>query len=136
MNMDTTLTIILFALNVIMLTMIIINMYRISKLRNHNLLDHAETKNINKVMKHYYRKIVIDKFMPLLIDYLNTFLENDKIQVYLHKNEKEIFGIIDTLIEKNDFMLNDLSDDDIKMFIDTLDIPSLVASIEGITEET
>jgi len=112
-------------------------MYRISKLRNHSLLDHAETSNLSLVMKRYYRKIVADNLMPMLIDYLNTFLKDNEIESYLRKNEKKIFDVIDNVVKQNKMMSKDivLANTDIKDFVATLDLDAILSSINEVTPE-
>ena len=134
---STVITVILFILNFVMFTIIIINMYRISKLRNHSLLDHAETSNLSLVMKRYYRKIVADNLMPMLIDYLNTFLKDNEIESYLRKNEKKIFDVIDNVVKQNKMMSKDivLENTDIKDFVATLDLDAILSSINEVTPE-
>ena len=134
---STVITVILFILNFVMFTIIIINMYRISKLRNHSLLDHAETSNLSLVMKRYYRKIVADNLMPMLIDYLNTFLKDNEIESYLRKNEKKIFDVIDNVVKQNKMMSKDivLANTDIKDFVATLDLDAILSSINEVTPE-
>jgi len=88
-------------------------------------------------MKRYYRKIVADNLMPMLIDYLNTFLKDNEIESYLRKNEKKIFDVIDNVVKQNKMMSKDivLANTDIKDFVATLDLDAILSSINEVTPE-
>lgn len=144
--MDTNLSLILlsFALTITLLVIIVINTVRISKLnkkihRNspythkfHTMFDYVETEDMNQDLKHHLKKIVSGKLYPMLVEYLDRYMEVNGVIDYLNKNEKKIHKIVNIIVEKNQNWIGDMEPDvNVVKFLKEIDLDEVIRYMEN-----
>ena len=79
------------------LLLVIFNIYRINKLNNktHNFLDLEEFLRLDQGYKSAYKKIIIDRIMPIMMKMTNDSLKN--VMDY-YKKMKKIYSKDSTII--------------------------------------
>lgn len=148
--MDTNLSLILllFALTITLLVIIVINTVRISKLnkkinRNipythnlHTMYDYVETEDMNPDLKHHLKTIVSGKLYPMLVEYLDRFMEVNGVIDYLNRNEKKLNKIVDILVEQSQSGIDDMEPNMyVVNFLKEIDLDAVVKYMEEMEME-
>lgn len=89
------------------LLLVIFNIYRINKLNNktHNFLDLEEFLRLDQGYKSAYKKIIIDRIMPIMMKMTNDSLKN--VMDYYKKNEEDLLKIFDNYLNVAKLAYND-----------------------------
>lgn len=87
-----------FSLLFIML-LVIFNLYRINQInkRKHTILDLQEFVHLDDNLKSTYKKIIVEKIMPLIMNATNDSFKN--IIQYYKKNEEDILKIFENYLK-------------------------------------
>ena len=143
MGANMALIVVSFVLTIVLLTIVILNTFRISKLKkkidskssiNHNLntiFDFVETKDMDSDVKQHLKKIISGKLYPLLVEYLDKYMETNGITKYLNRNEKKIHKIVDILVEKLTTEFGDMKkDENIVKLMNDIDLDEIITELE------
>ena len=87
-----------FSLLFIML-LVIFNLYRINQInkRKHTILDLQEFVHLDDNLKSTYKKIIVEKIMPIIMNATNDSFKN--IIQYYKKNEEDILKIFENYLQ-------------------------------------
>lgn len=143
MDANTSLIVVSFVLTTVLLVIVVVNTYRISNLKKkiddtvtlhhglHTIFDFVETEDMDSDVKRHLKKIVSGKLYPMLVEYLDKYMETNGVTKYLNRNEKKIHKIVDMLVERATNEMGDMKpDENVVNFLKDLDLDEVIQYIE------